>query len=131
MGVRLGLLTTAGAVLPLALSAASSPSVLAQISGGLWEISGQRGAPPTRLCIPQPPLLAQVEHRSAKCTRTILRNDAASAVIEYNCAAAGFGHSKITMLTPRSVKIETQGIADYAPFGYVVHARRVGNCPSH
>ncbi|MBA2772236.1 MAG: hypothetical protein M3438_06470 [Pseudomonadota bacterium] len=131
MGVRLSLLTTAGAVLALALAGASSPSVLSQISGGLWEISGQRGAPPTRLCIPQPPLLAQVEHRSAKCTQTVLRNDPASALIEYSCPGGGFGHSKITMLTPRSVRIETQGIADYAPFGYVVKARRIGNCPNH
>ena len=131
MGARLILLLTAGAALPLTLAAASSPSVLAQISSGLWEISGQRGAPATRLCVAQPPLLAQVEHRSARCTRTVLRNDSTSAVIEYNCAGAGFGHSKITMLTPRSVRIETQGIADHAPFGYVVQARRVGNCPRH
>lgn len=127
----LGLLTTAGAGLCLALAGASTPSVLSQIQSGLWEMSDQRGAPAIRMCVPQPPLLAQVEHRSAECTRTVLRDDSASALIEYSCGAAGFGHSKITMLTPRSVRIETQGIADHAPFGYVVHARRVGNCPSH
>jgi hypothetical protein len=124
-------LRTAAAVLSLALVGASSPPVLSQISSGLWEISGSRGGPATHLCVPQPPLLAQVEHRSAKCSLTVLRNDAGSAVIEYNCPGAGFGHSKITMLTPRSVRIETQGIADYAPFGYVVRAKRVGNCPRH
>jgi len=131
MGVRLSLLTIAGAVLPLALAGASTPSVLSQITSGLWEITGERGASATRVCVREPSLLAQVEHRSAKCTQTVLRNDSASAIIEYSCAADGFGHSKITMLTPRSVRIETQGIADYAPFGYVVHARRVGNCPAH
>lgn len=131
MGDRLSLLTTAGAVLFVALAATSKPPVLSQISGGLWEISGPRGAPVTRLCVPQPPLLAQVEHRSAKCSQTVLRNDPASALIEYSCAGGGFGHSKITMLTPRSVRIETQGIADQAPFAYVVKARRVGNCPAY
>lgn len=129
MGVRLSLLATAGAGLALALAGASKPSVLAQIHIGLWEISGPRLAPAVRLCVAQPPVLAQVEHRGAKCTRTVLRDDSGSALVEYSCAAAGFGHSKITMLTPRSVRIETQGIADYAPFSYVVHARRVGNCP--
>lgn len=131
MGARLILLGTAGAVLPLVLAAAGGPSVLSQITPGLWEISGSRGAPATRLCVAQPPLLAQVEHRSAKCSRTILRNDSASAVIEYSCPGAGFGHSKIRVITPRSVRVETQGIADYAPFAYTVDARRVGNCPGH
>jgi hypothetical protein len=110
---------------------ASSPSVLSQISSGLWEISGKGGAPTTRLCIAQPPLLAQIEHRSAKCTRTVVRDDSDSAVIEYACAGGGFGHSEVTVLTPRSVRIETQGIADSAPFAYVAHARRIGACPTH
>ena len=113
------------------LAAAAPPSVLSQIRGGLWEISGSRGAPATRLCIAHPPILAQVEHRNARCTRTILRNDSATAIIEYRCAGGGFGHSRITMITPRSVRIETQGISDGAPFGYVAQARRVGNCPAH
>ena len=127
MGVRVTLLAIAGTV----LAAAAQPSVLSQISPGLWEISSQRGAPPARLCIAQPALLAQVEHRSAKCSRTVVRNDSTSAVIDYSCGASGFGHSELTMLTPRSVRVETQGIADHAPFGYVVQARRIGNCPSH
>ncbi len=131
MGVRRSLLKTAGGVLCLALAGASTPSVLSQIRSGLWEIAGQRGAPATRLCVARPPLLAQVEHRAAACTRTVLRDDSALALIDYSCGGTGFGQSKITMLTPRSVRIETQGIADRAPFAYVVHARRVGNCPSH
>jgi hypothetical protein len=131
MNARLNLLATAGAVSLLALAGAGPRSVLSQIEGGLWEISGTRGAPAARLCIAHPPLLAQVEHRSGRCTRTILRNDSASAQIEYRCAGGGFGYSKITMLTPRSVRIETQGISGHAPFGYSVDARRVGNCAAH
>lgn len=131
MGARLTVLVTAAAALPPALAAASPPSVLSQIAPGLWEISGSRGARATRVCVAQPPLLAQVEHRSARCKRTVLRNDDVSALIEYSCTGGGFGHSKISMLTPRLVRVETQGIADHAPFAYVVHARRVGNCPRH
>lgn len=131
MGARLILILAAGAVLPLGLAAASEPSVLSQIAPGLWEISRAKGVSPTRLCVPEPPLLAQLEHHSAKCSRTVLRNDSASAVIEYSCPGAGFGHSKIRVITPRSVRVETQGIADYAPFAYTVHAKRVGNCPGH
>ena len=105
--------------------------MLGQISAGLWEVTGANGAPVTRICVAKPPLLAQVEHRTAKCTRTVLRDTASSAVIDYTCDGGGFGQSKITMLTPRSVKVETQGIADHAPFAYVVHAKRVGDCPAH
>ena len=36
--------------------------------------------------------------------------------------------SKIDVLTPRSIRIETQGIADDLPFNYVIQARRVGEC---
>ena len=42
------------------------------------------------------------------------------AVIEYNCSGGGFGRSKITVITPRSLSIETQGISDNFPFGYKV-----------
>lgn len=126
MGMKLGL---AAAGLAVAVGGAGSPVALSQVSGGLWEISGQHGAPPARLCVAEPPLLAQIEHRSQKCERTVVRGGPASAVIEYHCAGGGFGHSKVTVLTPRSVRIETQGIADSAPFAYVASARRVGDCP--
>ena len=52
------------------------------------------------------------------------------AEVHYTCPKGGFGTSKITVLTPRSVKIETQGISDGLPFNYVVHARLAGKCPS-
>lgn len=131
MRVRRSLLMIAGPAMVVALAASASPSVLAQIMSGLWEFSRPDGGPAIRLCIAKPPLLAQVEHRSARCTRTVVREDSTSAVIDYSCAGGGFGHSEVTMLTPRSVRIDTQGIAGNAPFAYVVHARRVGNCPGH
>jgi len=33
------------------------------------------------------------------------------------------------LITPRSIRIETQGISDNLPFNYVIQARRVGDCP--
>lgn len=125
-------LAGAGAVggLLLALSAAANPVGLAAIENGLWEVS-RKGADPVRLCIADPATLAQFEHRSASCTRDLVRNASSGATIQYSCAAAGFGHSTITVLTPRSLRIETQGISASAPFRYVFHARRVGNCTAH
>ena len=43
-------------------------------------------------------------------------------------ANRGFGQSKVTLLTPRSMRIETQGISGNLPFNYQLHARRVGDC---
>ena len=119
-----------GAMLLLTLAAAQGPTVLAQASGGLWELSGGSG-PVRRLCLADPSRLAQIEHRAANCTRSVVRDRSVSAEIHYTCPDGGFGHSTITQLTPRSLRIETQGISGNAPFYYVVQARRVGNCPAH
>jgi hypothetical protein len=32
------------------------------------------------------------------------------------------------LITPRSIRIETQGISGDLPFNYVLQARRVGDC---
>ena len=55
---------------------------------------------------------------------------ASTTVIEYKCASGGFGQSKMTLMTPRSLRIETQGISAGLPFNYVIQARRVANCAS-
>jgi hypothetical protein len=121
-----------GAVLVLALTAANRPSVFAQTSGGLWELDRGSGVSrQVRQCIADPALLAQIEHRSANCTRTLVRDGPTSAEIHYSCNNGGFGRTTVSMLTPRSYRVETQGISRGAPFHYVVQARRVGNCGAH
>ena len=117
----------------LALSAAAErPSLFAQTSGGLWELDRGAGVSRrTRQCIADPSILAQVEHRRSNCTRSVIRDQPTSAEIHYSCANGGFGRTNISMITPRSFRIETQGISRGAPFHYVVQARRVGNCTPH
>ena len=51
-------------------------------------------------------------------------------MVAYRCTGRDFGRSKLTVLTPRSLRIETQGISDGLPFNYVLQARRVGGCPA-
>jgi hypothetical protein len=34
----------------------------------------------------------------------------------------------MTVITPRSIRIETQGISGDLPFNYVLQARRIGEC---
>jgi hypothetical protein len=108
--------------------AAAAPSVLAGVDGGLWEVSG-RGTR-VRLCVADPLLLAVYEHRSSSCARSVIRSDGQSAVVSYRCSG-GFGQSQISVLTPRSLQIETEGILGDDPYHYVLDARRVGDCSRH
>ena len=113
----------------LLLGAATRPAVLAQASGGSWEISAPgRTQPRQRLCIVDPALLAQIEDRNASCTRVVIRDQPTFAEIHYTCTGGAFGQSTINLLTPRSLRIHTQGISGGAPFNTVLHARRMGEC---
>ena len=128
-GKILGLSAAIGAG-ALSLAAAQAPKALAPISGGLWEISGAPGlAAPLRQCVADVSLLAQYEHRGRNCTREIVSDAPGSTLIQYSCGSAGFGRSQVDVVTPRSLRISTQGISDNLPFNYVLFARRVGDCP--
>jgi hypothetical protein len=117
-------------ILPAAvLTAATVPQALAPAAGGLWEVSrSATGHNPTRICVASPDLLAQFEHRQQHCTRKVVSDKGAETLISYNCSAGGFGQSKMTLITPRTLRIDTQGISDDLPFHYQLHARRVGEC---
>ncbi|HET7816951.1 MAG TPA: hypothetical protein VFK58_05180 [Sphingomicrobium sp.] len=117
-----------GAAILLALGAARRPALFAGIERGLWEVTGVPGSAPQRLCLAEPLVLAQFEHRLETCERDIVRDTRSVAEIHYRCSSRGFGRSTITALTPRSVRIETQGISGGVPFNYLLQARRVGGC---
>jgi hypothetical protein len=61
----------------------------------------------------------------------VISDDGSSTVIRYSCGGAGFGHSEIDVLTPRSLRISTQGISSGLPFNYVLQARRIEDCPKN
>ena len=42
----------------------------------------------------------------------IVSDKASETVIHYTCADGGFGRLEMTLLTPRSLRVETQGISD-------------------
>ena len=116
----------------LLLAAATRPAALAQTSPGLWEVSGMPNAgTAVRQCLADTAALARVEHRGHNCTQVVIKDKPSSTEIHYTCANGGFGRSKLTLITPRSLRIETQGISANYPFNYVIQARRIGNCPVH
>jgi hypothetical protein len=116
----------------LALGGSSPlPSALGQAQPGMWEINGVPGAAyPLRQCVADLAMLARFEHRAKTCTSRPVRDGANMAVIDYSCGPANFGHSEITVVTPRALRIETQGISGGLPFNYVLQAHRIADCPS-
>jgi hypothetical protein len=113
------------------LGAASLPRALAPAAGGLWEVStSATGHNPTKLCVASPDVLAQFEHRNGRCTRNVIRDSGTNTEISYTCSDGGFGRSAVTLVTPRSMTIDTQGISGGLPFHYKLYARRMGDCPA-
>ena len=128
--LRLGGLTVAGVAAALILMGAQGAALFGQTAPGLWEISGTPGAKVSaRECVADMASLARYEHKSRSCTVKVTSDNPDSAVVDYSCGGAGFGHTKVELITPRSLRIETQGVSDKLPFSYVLQARRVGDCP--
>ena len=125
--VRTTVRVAGAALVLLGLTAAVRPTVFMQTTGGLWEVRRGNGARQS-LCVPDPLALAQYEHLRANCARDIVRDQQRRAEIHYTCAGGAFGQSTVDLITPRALRIETQGISGNAPFHYVLQARRVGNC---
>ena len=113
----------------MTLMAAAGPSALGQAQAGLWEIRGTPGSStPVRECVADVAALARFEHRTNSCSAKVSKDAGSSALIEYTCGGAGFGHSEVDVITPRSLRISTQGISGGLPFNYVLQARRVDDC---
>jgi hypothetical protein len=128
--VRVAQVAAAAVIAGTAVAAAAPRDhTLSRIASGLWEVSGAQGARETlRECFADPGVLAQFEHRAKRCSRKVLSDTGTSALLDYQCSSRDFGRSKLTFLTPRSLRIETQGISDGLPFNYVLQARRMGEC---
>jgi len=124
------ILAAAAAGLAAAVTAvAAEPPSLGQAQPGLWEISGAPGSKaPLHQCVADIAALARFEHRGANCTAKVLKAAGSTTAIDYSCGGEGFGHSEIQVITPRSLRIGTQGISGGLPFNYVLQAHRVGDC---
>ena len=125
--IRATIRVSGAALLLFVLTAAVRPVVFTKTAGGLWEISRGDGVR-RNICVPDPTVLAQYEHMKASCSRDIIRDQENRAEIHYSCTGGSFGQSTVQLITPRALRIETQGISDNAPFHYVLQARRIGNC---
>jgi hypothetical protein len=113
-----------------ALAAVTGP--LASLEPGLWSVSrSATGNRAVTLCVRDFVELSQWEHRGRSCSRSIISQTASETVVGYTCPGGEFGQARLTALTPRSLKIETQGIRAGEPFHYALFARKSGTCIDH
>ena len=130
--VRIALFLTALFGLPLlAAAGAHTPRALTGVAPGLWEVSrSARGENPRRLCLPDVAQLARIGHPGERCMATYLTDRPNLLVVDLTCGGGGdFARSRLSVTTPRSLKVETQGMHRGEPFDHVLYARRVGSCP--
>ncbi len=109
--------------------AGAAPAALSGVEPGLWEVSrSATGHAAVRMCVADVVALAQFEHRGERCTPRILSSRGDGATIHFTCQGGDFSRTEVTVLTPRSLRLDTQGIHRGEPFSYQLHARRAGSC---
>lgn len=118
-----------GAIAASAAALEGRPSIpaLARLQPGLWQLR-TAGGPTANICVADPYALIQLRHKAGGCTRLVIANEQASATIHYSCPGAGWGRTTLRAETPRLARIDSQGIAENAPFAFVAEARRIGPC---
>lgn len=130
----------------LALAAASltvaSPVQSAPVQSALAPARMQKGLEPgewllrarghdgevRRLCIADLRQFLQLRHSRNSCRIFTVAETANRHVVTYDCGAAGNGRTDLRIETSRLVQIQSQGIADGAPFSFAVEGRWAGAC---
>jgi hypothetical protein len=131
---RLFLAMSLGMVVPavgVGAAPVDSPSLIAlnAIQPGQWALRAKDGSGVTRsLCLGDMRQLLQIRHAGAACTRFVVGNEPKQTVVHYTCVGGGNGRTTVRVETPRLIQIESQGIADNAPFEIALEGRHVGQC---
>ncbi len=109
-----------------ALAQSGTLAALAQIERGEWQLRAPDGS--TRsICITDPRVLLQLRGRAAGCTNFVVENGANAGRITFTCPT-GKTDTRITVETPRLIRLETQGISRGLPFTEEYEGRRTGAC---
>jgi hypothetical protein len=124
--VMLGALLLFGAAgAPAQRSAA--PNALGGLEHGQWQLRNAEGEL-RRLCLGNPATLIQIMHGNTQCEHFVMENTQRSATVRYTCPSHGHGRTTISVDTPRVINLETQGVANGAPFSEQFEGRRIGAC---
>lgn len=102
-------------------------TALAGIERGEWQLRAPDGSVRS-MCVTDPQVLLQLQHRGVACTRFVVENGAMGGRVTYDCPGVGNGATRVVVETPRLVRIETQGINRGLPFSFEYEGRRTGAC---
>lgn len=103
-------------------------SFLDRLEPGRWEIRRFAGNSLGTICLGDPILLAQIQHRGSACERNLVNGNGRMATVQYSCRGLGSGRTILRVETPRLVQIDSQGLDSGTPFAIRAEARRVGPC---
>lgn len=123
----------AGAVILIGATGASAQrdrSALQALNGiesGQWQLK-ESGGGARSMCLRNPAVLLQLRHPGAQCTQVVVENSKDVATVHYTCPSHGYGRTTVTVETGRLVRVETQGVADGAPFAIEMEGRKTGTC---
>jgi hypothetical protein len=108
------------------------PAVLASLQPGLWHVRMLEGSadPGRDICVGDARLLVQLRHGPATCSRFVAADEPKVATVTYTCPGTGSGRTSLRLSESGLLRIDSQGIADKAPFAFVAEARRTGECPA-
>lgn len=108
---------------------APQTSVLATIEPGRWQLTATDSDTTRSLCVRDTRMFLQLGHPGiAQCSRFVVAEGPREITVHYTCPDAGHGRTTIGLVTPRSIKLATQGIAGGLPFQHDYAARRIGDC---
>ena len=102
-------------------------TALRAIERGQWQLTDATGRV-RKLCLTTPSTLVQIQHGAAQCQHFVVENTPRSATIRYTCADHGHGRTTIVVESGKLLSLDTQGVADGAPFSEQFEGRRLGGC---
>lgn len=118
-----------GAQAAYALSPAGAPAALVGLEPGQWDLrSRDSREAPLRICVREGQNLVQLRHQGQSCRRFVVEDLSDRASVSYSCPGTGHGLTVVRVETPRLVQIDSQGVADGAPFALDLEGRRTGAC---
>lgn len=116
------------AVIALHAGRAAPGEPLAPITAGQWQLKEIDGPGSRSVCVADPGALLQIQQPGGGCSRFVLDSARTTMTVHYTCGGRGHGRSTLTVRSPRSIKLETQGVATGSPFAADYDGRFLGPC---
>ncbi|MFN3475538.1 MAG: hypothetical protein ACK4ZW_15980 [Blastomonas sp.] len=104
-------------------------AMLNKVQPGLWKLQ-ERGSPDaaSKMCVRDPRKLLQLRHKDVQCNRFVVSDEPDEVTVTYRCPSGGSGRTTIKYEGRGLIQIESQGIAQNAPFAFAMEGRYAGAC---